>query len=72
MELLGRTVSQGTISRWLGCAQNWIKAGNIIPDLPESHATKPTPMDPERIDLGPHGEHRPKHLRKRQTSSDDA
>jgi hypothetical protein len=68
MELLGRSVSQGTISRWLRQVEDWIKAGNVIPDLSESSISKPLPMDPERIDLGPHGEHRPKHLRKRQTS----
>jgi hypothetical protein len=69
--LLERTVSQGTISRWLRQVETWIKAGNILPDLRQSSTSKPKPMDPERIDLGRHGEHRPKHQRNRRSSDGD-
>jgi hypothetical protein len=71
MNHLGRKVDQGTISRWLNQVRDWIKAGNILPDLSDPLETNPTPMDPERIDLGPHREHRPKHQRKRRTSDSE-
>jgi hypothetical protein len=71
MQLLGRKVDQGTISRMLRKVKDWIEAGNVLPDLSEPLESKPTPMDPERIDLGQNRERRPKHQRKRRTSDSD-
>jgi hypothetical protein len=71
MELLGRKVSQGTISRWLKQAEEWIGAGNVLPDFSDAHASKPTPMDPERIDLGERQDGRARHQRGRRNSDRD-
>jgi hypothetical protein len=71
MERLGRKVDQGTISRMLKRVNEWLKAGGKLPEQPEPLTSKPTPMDPERIELGPNPEHRPKHQRNRQTSDGD-
>jgi hypothetical protein len=67
----GRIISQGTVSRWISWVKTWLEAGNVLPDLSQSGTQKPAAMDPERIDLGPHGEHRPKHQRKHRTSDGD-
>jgi hypothetical protein len=71
MKMLNRKVSQGTVSRWLKQVKEWLEAGNVLPNLPDSLNSKPTAMDPARIDLGANLEHRPKHQRKPRTSDSD-
>jgi hypothetical protein len=72
MELLSKKVVQGTISRWLTQVKQWLEAGNVLPNLPEHHpATKPSPMDPQRIDLGERQDGRTKRQKQRRTSGDD-
>jgi hypothetical protein len=71
MELLGRKVEQGTISRWLKQVKGWVEAGNVLPQIREPLNSKPTAMDAERIDLGANLEHRPKYQRKRRNSDRD-
>jgi hypothetical protein len=64
MTLLSKRLSQGQISRCLSRVNKWIKAGNILPDLPKE-TTKPSAMDPERIDLGENQEGRTPRQRNR-------
>jgi hypothetical protein len=68
MEPLKRKVGQGTISRWLKQVKEWIEAGNVLPDLSEPLDSKPTPMDPERIELGERQDGRARHQRGRRNS----
>jgi hypothetical protein len=68
MKRLGSSPSQGTISRWLSAVRRWMDAGNALPVLPAPLDAKPTSVDPKHLDLGPHGEHRPKHQRKPRSS----
>jgi hypothetical protein len=49
---LGRSIGQGTISRWVKQVKAFLKAGNILPPLPEP-CRREAPMDPRKIDLGP-------------------
>jgi hypothetical protein len=51
MEIIGKTVTQGQISRLLKRVTTWIEAGNVLPSLPKLNE-KPRPIDPERLDLG--------------------
>jgi hypothetical protein len=67
MKLLGRSMSQGTISRALRRVKSWLEAGNSLPDL----AKKPMPMDPERLELGRNPEHRTPRQRYRRNDDDD-
>ncbi len=71
MELLGRQVNQGTISRWLKDVENWIAAGNILPPQPEPLDSQPRSIDPEHIDMGAPQEHRPERQRGKRNSSRD-
>jgi hypothetical protein len=71
MEALGRQVSQGTISRWLSWVRKWIEAGNVLPPLPEPLNSQPTPLDPERIDLGKRQDGRTRRQRGRRISDND-
>ena len=65
---LGRPVSQGTLSRWLRQVTDWIKAGNILPDL-SIPTRKPQSIDPGVIDMG---ERRDRHTqRQREKKTDD-
>ncbi len=50
-EQLGRTVSQGEVSRWLSQVEKYLKAGNILPDLPAPIA-EPQFIDPALIEMG--------------------
>jgi hypothetical protein len=68
MKQLRRAVDQGTISRWLNQVKRWIEAGNVLPDLTVTPDTKPTPMDPEQIDLGERQDGRSKRQRGRRNS----
>jgi hypothetical protein len=70
MKLLGRTVVQGTISKYLKEVSAWIEAGNVLPGLTASGDTKQIPMDPERIDLGKRVDGR-KHKGSRDSNRDD-
>jgi hypothetical protein len=71
MNVLRRKVDQGTISRMLKQVKEWIQAGNVLPGLSEPLNSKPTPMDPERIDLGANKEHRPERQRQRRDSGSE-
>jgi hypothetical protein len=71
MKRLGRPLNQGTISRMLKRVSNWIEAGNPIPGLPEPLTSKPSSMDPERIDLGKRLDGRAKHQRPSRDSDDE-
>ncbi len=48
---LKRPISQGQVSRWINEVVPWMEAGNVLPDLP-GLKSKPTPMAPDKIDLG--------------------
>jgi hypothetical protein len=61
MQLLGRTMNQGNISRAIKRVDKWRGAGNDFPDLTQ----KPTPVDPERLDLGKNQEGRTQRQRHR-------
>lgn len=52
MELLGRAVDQGTISRWLTQVKEWLASGNVLPAISEEPRQNAKPMDPTTIDLG--------------------
>jgi hypothetical protein len=71
MEELGRKVGQGTISRWLKQVKEWNEACNVLPPLPEARDSKPTAMDPERIDLGGRQDGRARRQRGRRNSESD-
>jgi hypothetical protein len=71
MDLLGRKVDQGTISRWLGKVKKWVEALGLPPDLSEPLGSKPTPMDPGEIDLGKRQDGRAKRQRGRRNSDSD-
>jgi hypothetical protein len=58
METWGKKVTQGVVSRWLREVAAWIDAGNILPNVEEETATKPTATDPSRLDLGAREERR--------------
>jgi hypothetical protein len=45
-------VSQGTISRWVAQVADWIKAGNVLPDL-DAPRPRVVPMDPAKLEQGP-------------------
>jgi len=66
---LGRSITQGQVSRFVSDATDWIKAGNVLPELP-SLDTKPSAVDPDLIDLGQQGEHRVKRQRPRRSDED--
>jgi hypothetical protein len=67
---LQRPIRQGTVSRWISEVGAWVKAGNVLPDLPTPQRRKPVPMDPERIDLGRNREGRAQRQRQRRDSDD--
>ena len=71
MKLLGRKIDQGTVSRYLKQVKEWIKAGNVLPEIAAPLPSKPRPIDPERIDLGEQREGRAKHQRGRRNSDRD-
>jgi hypothetical protein len=60
---LHKPVSQGSISRWLGQVRAWLKAGNILPELPTADRASTTRMDPADIDRGARLDHRTKRQR---------
>jgi hypothetical protein len=45
-------VNQGTISRWVRQTAEWIKAGNILPDL-DAPRPETVTMDPRKLEQGP-------------------
>jgi hypothetical protein len=51
-EQLGKNISQGNVSRWIKRAEEWLRDGNVLPEMPEP-ATRPKTIDPERLDIGP-------------------
>jgi hypothetical protein len=53
-EELGRPVDQSTVSRWIKRVREWLRAGNVLPDLTPNNGPKPrtVPMDPANIDRG--------------------
>ena len=50
-EELGRTIYQGTVSRWIQQAKDWLSAGNVLPNMPPP-ASREQPMDPATLDMG--------------------
>jgi hypothetical protein len=48
---LRRPIDQGTVSRWLKLVKTFLRAGNVLPDLPEP-SRREAHMDPSKIDLG--------------------
>jgi hypothetical protein len=70
-EELKRPISQGTVSRWLNEVRDWLEAGNVLPDLPQSRGPKPVPIDPTQIDVGKRRDGRAKHQRKQKMSDSD-
>jgi hypothetical protein len=71
MELLGRKIDQGTVSRSIKRVEEWIEAGNVLPDLSEPLDSKPSAMDPSQIDLGARQDGRGKRQRGRRNSDRD-
>jgi hypothetical protein len=71
MKQLRRTVTQGTISRWLKRVAKWIEAGNVLPPLPDTPDLKPPPIDPGLIDQGQRRDGRAKHQRGRRNADND-
>jgi hypothetical protein len=67
MEIAGRKLSQGEISRWLKEVKTFIEAGGVLPGL-EQHSMKPTTMDPQRMELGNREVQRTPRQRERRTS----
>jgi hypothetical protein len=63
MKALRRKVDQGTISRWLRRVADWIRAGNVLPPLPDAAESQPTAMHPEQLDIGPRRDGRAKRQR---------
>jgi hypothetical protein len=68
---LKRPVDQGTVSRWLKQVKEWLRLGNVLPDLTETPNVKPMPLDPERIDLGARQDHLVERQKGRRNSRDD-
>jgi hypothetical protein len=64
---LGRTVSQGEVSRWLNDVDAYRKAGGIFPDLPGLRG-EPQSIDPNLIEMGERQDHRTARQRQRRDS----
>jgi len=47
----GRRINQGTVSNWLRDVEAWIKAGNVLPDIPGLTGEPPS-IDPRVIGMG--------------------
>jgi hypothetical protein len=62
--------SQGTVSRWCQKVQDWLDAGNKLPDLSRP-MQRATPIDPSVIEIGARVDGRAKHQRHRRTEDDD-
>ena len=71
MELLGRTIDQGTISRYLKQVRVWLKDGNVLPAFTAEPDTKQIPMSPEKIDLGKRVDRRKQQGHLRNSDRDD-
>ena len=71
MAILERKVTQGTISRWLKSAEDWIAAGNVLPETSEVLNRKPAPLDPSRIELGKRQDRHAERQRNRRNSGED-
>ena len=69
-EQLGRTVSQGEVSRWLSQVEKYLKAGNIFPDLP-ALIGEPQSIDPALIEMGGRQEQRTRRQRGRRDPDTD-
>jgi hypothetical protein len=67
---LGRPVSQGQVSRWLKQAEEFVRAGGVLPGLPNVPADKPRSIDPERLDLGRRQDGRTERQRDRRNEDD--
>jgi hypothetical protein len=68
---LGRPVSQGQVSRWLKQTEAFVEAGGVLPQIQPLSRNKPTPIDPERIDLGRRQDGRAKRQRPRRDPDGD-
>jgi hypothetical protein len=67
---LGKPVRQGQVSRWLRQAEAFVRAGGVLPGLPDVPSLKPIPVDPERLDLGPRQDGRTERQRGRRSADD--
>jgi hypothetical protein len=69
-EELGRPISQGQVSRWLSQAEEFVKAGGVLPGLPNPPSKQPKSVDPERLDLGRRKDGRTERQRERRSEDD--
>ncbi len=67
---LRKPVSQGQVSKWLRQAEEFVRAGGVLPGLPDTPSEKPLPVDPERLDLGPRQDGRTERQRGRRSDDD--
>jgi len=50
---MGRSVSQGQVSRWLSEVTRYVEAGNVLPGFAATTpARREEPMDPAKLDMG--------------------
>jgi hypothetical protein len=67
----GRPISQGQVSRWLKSAEKFVQRGGVLPEIQSVARNKPTPIDPDHIDLGRRQDGRAKQQRPRRDSESD-
>jgi hypothetical protein len=68
---LKRPVTQGTVSRWLNHVEEWIEAGNVLPDMPKPSRRKPVSIDSKKIEMGARLDHRAERQRHRRNTEND-
>lgn len=62
---LGVTVTQGTVSRWISLAKEYLRKTGVNVDEPDRQAPKIIPVDPKHLELGENNEGRPARQRNR-------
>ena len=67
----GIAATQGQVSRWLKEVDEYLKAGNILPDLSAALTQKPQSIDPKIIDMGKRQDSRTPRQRVRSDSNAD-
>ena len=69
----GHPASQGQVSRWLTQVKEYLKAGNVLPDIPaEGLKQKPEAIDPSVIEMGARQDGQtPRQRQRRSEDSDD-
>src|SRR5262249_54924129 len=58
-----RTTGKQPVSRMLNSVSEWIKAGNVLPDLLGAGHREAPSIAPAKIDMGARIDHRPRHQR---------